>query len=214
MATPRTLILASGSLRSLVCTAAAVTASEPSRLVLFHIRDGRVNAGVRREYARKQAEYYKIAKLVEVELPHIVSAQNTQPQPDQDHVLTRPQILMSAVAYAVDAQIDKVIWPVQYNGDHKLIARTTEQTVLIEHLAQLERPVTPLIELPVLDLTDAQLIELGGQLDVPWHLAWVCNNHGSSPCLCCESCLRRRQAFHIAGMVDPVDKTTTTTKGH
>ena len=208
MASARSLILASGSLRSLVCTAAAVTATEPGRLVLFHIRDGRPNAGVRREYARKQADYYKITKLIEVELPHIVSAQNTQPQPEHDHVLTRPQILMSAVAYAVDAQIEKVIWPVQYNGDHKLIARTTEQTVLIEHLAQLERPTTPLIELPVLDLTDGQLIELGSQLDVPWHLAWVCNNHGSAPCLCCESCLRRRQAFHVAGVVDPVDKAT------
>lgn len=210
MAQPRVLILASGSLRSLVCTAATMTGIEASRIVLFHIRDGRLNAGVRRQYAKKQAEYYKIPKLVEVELPHIVTAQNTQPQPDQDHVLARPQILTAAVAYAMEQKIERVIWPVQFNNDHRLIARTTEQTVLIEHLAQLERQreEVPAIELPVLDLTDAQLVELGGQLDVPWQMAWVCNNAGQQPCLSCESCMRRRKAFQLAGLVDPVDQAT------
>lgn len=185
-----------------------MTGTDASRLVLFHIRDGRVNAGIRREYARKQADYYKISRLVEVELPHLVTAQNTQPLPGQEAVLARPLILMAAMAYAMEAGIEKVVWPIQFNNDHELIARTTEQTVLVEHLAQLERPVVPMVELPVLDLTDAQLVELGSQLDVPWQLAWVCNHADSKPCMSCESCLRRRQAFQLAGIVDPIDQET------
>jgi 7-cyano-7-deazaguanine synthase in queuosine biosynthesis len=206
MAASRSLILATGSLRSLICTAATLTGMEPARVVLYHIRDGRPNAGIRREYARKQAEHFKISKLVELDMPSIQSAQNTQPNPGQDHALARALILLAAVGHAAEVGIDRVIWPAQFNGDHQLIARTTEQALLIEHLAQLERANVPVIDLPILDLTDSQLIELGSQLDVPWHLAWTCDGHSDKPCLSCPSCMRRRQAFHIAGIVDPIDK--------
>lgn len=202
----RSLILASGSLRSLVCTATTLSTIEPGRVVLYHIRDGRGNAGVRRQYAKRQADFFKISRLVEVDMPMIKTTQNTQPHPGQDYALSRAMIVLAGVAYAVDAGIERVIWPAQFNNDHQLIGRTTEQAVLVEHLAQLEKENAPTIDLPILDLTDAQLIELGSQLEVPWALAWSCDGHGDRPCLSCASCVRRRQAFQIAGIVDPVDK--------
>ncbi len=61
-----------------------------------------------------------------------------------------------------------------------------------------------MIETPLLELTDQQVVELGGQLDVPWKLAWSCQFHGDKPCRVCDPCRRRQRAFDAAGVIDPV----------
>ena len=55
-------------------------------------------------------------------------------------------------------------------------------------------------------VTDKQMIELGGQLDVPWHLAWSCRMHADRPCRVCAGCRRRIRSFESAGMSDPLDE--------
>jgi 7-cyano-7-deazaguanine synthase len=210
MPQPPTLILASGGIRSLVTTAVVASHADKTRPILLHLRDGRPNAAVRLGYVRRQAEHYRVSTLIELELPHLKSEEFAPDKEGSPGIgatsLVRPQMMLVALAQAVELGAGKLIWPAQVNGDYDAIARISEQLVLIQHLAQLECPGLPTIETPLLELTDAQMVQLGGQLETPWQLAWTCVLRSDTPCRVCEACRRRRAAFDAAGMVDPTDK--------
>ncbi len=201
------MIVNGGGLRSLTATAAALTETDAGDLVLLHMRDGRANAAVRADHVHRQARHYQIARIVEIDLPHL----QTEPyvavnQDGGSSPLTRPQTLIIAVAQAIRVKATRLIWPVQINGDHPTIARAAEEVVLIEQLTRLEQQQAPAIDMPLVDLTDQQLIELGAQLDVPWDLAWTCMQAGHQPCGACAACQHRRAAFEAAGIIDAILK--------
>jgi 7-cyano-7-deazaguanine synthase in queuosine biosynthesis len=202
-----TMIVNGGGLRSLTATAAALTEVVCDELVLLHLRDGRANAAMRADTMHRQARHYQITRVIEVGLPHL----QTEPyiavnQDGGSSPLTRSQTLIVAVAQAIRVKAGRLIWPVQINGDHPTIARAAEEVVLIEQLTRLEQQQAPAIDMPLVDLTDQQLIELGAQLDVPWELAWTCMQAGDRPCGVCAACQHRRAAFESAGILDPIEK--------
>lgn len=207
MATQTTVILASGGLRTLVATAILAASGERQKLVMLHMKDGRANAPVRLERMRKQAEHFRVSQIVELELPHLQTEGFTGEKPEEHAPpLARPQMMLVALAQAVEIGAGRLVWPVQVHGDYDAVARITEQLVLLQHLAQLECPKLPVIETPLIELTDPQMIELGGHLEVPWQLAWTCTLRSDQPCRICEPCRRRHAAFEAAGMTDPLGR--------
>jgi 7-cyano-7-deazaguanine synthase in queuosine biosynthesis len=60
----------------------------------------------------------------------------------------------------------------------------------------------PWVQTPLLEFTDAQVVQLGVQLGVSFKLAWSCTRR-SGPCGGCPGCRRRAAAFDAAGLVDP-----------
>jgi 7-cyano-7-deazaguanine synthase len=215
MPTPLTLILHSGGLRSLVATALAAAESDKPRLTLLHLIELKPNAAARLEHARRQAEHFGIKRLVELDLPRIAPGLAGATGPKAAPVpspMARSQMLVTALAQAAELHAERVIWPAQFDGDVRHAAHATELTVLATHLAETElelsgRPA-PRLDTPLAELTDKQLVELGGQLDAPWALAWSCQMHGDAPCHACEPCRRRRHAFESAGVIDPIDGAT------
>lgn len=175
-------------------------------MIFLHLKDGRANAAVRLDHLRRQAEHFHIADVIELELPHLRCAEFASER-DVKHAapLVRPQVLLTALAQAVELDAGRIIWPAQVDADYDTIARVTEQMVLVQHLAQLDHAALPTIETPLLELSDTQVIELGSQLDVPWTMAWSCMLNGEKPCRLCEACRRRRAAFETTGVVDPAD---------
>lgn len=185
-----TLILNSGGLRSLIATAMHLCGAEPGKVMLVHVRDARAAGLVRAERAKKQAAHFHIPTVID------------SPASPAD-MFVKPRILLSAIAEAIRVKAQRIIWPAQCDAGEDGMMRTTEQLVLVQHLAQLEHADLPEIDTPLLELSDKQLIELGGQLDVPWKLAWSCQHAGDQPCGACDPCRRRRRAFESAGIVDP-----------
>ena len=55
---------------------------------------------------------------------------------------------------------------------------------------------------PILNLSKAQIIKLGKELDAPIHLTWSCYQEGDEPCGACESCQIRSSGFEQAGFQD------------
>lgn len=207
MATRPTVVLTGGGMRSLVALAATLSSLEKPHVVLVHLRDHRPTAAIRREHVMRQAEHYHLAQVIDVEMPQLFGDKGDNPREGtQASRLVRPQILVMAMAQAVELAAERIIWPCQVNGDYATVARVTEQIVLLHHMVQLEHPDPPPIETPLLEHTDVQMIELGGSLGVPWALAWSCMIPGQKPCRMCPGCRRRHAAFEAAGVIDPVEK--------
>lgn len=57
---------------------------------------------------------------------------------------------------------------------------------------------------PLIDLKKTEIIQLGNQLGVPWHLTWSCYAGNDIACGLCDSCQLRLEAFAELGLKDPV----------
>jgi 7-cyano-7-deazaguanine synthase len=57
---------------------------------------------------------------------------------------------------------------------------------------------------PLLYLSKAQIVRLGVDLGLPFHLTWSCYSGGEVPCARCESCVLRQKGFSEAGIDDPL----------
>ena len=201
--TTHLMVMHNGGLRSLVASALMLSDDPVPRLTLVHLDDGREARLTRRSFLRKQAQAMGITRVTELSVPHLFGhGYGRAPDGGPLGLLTRPQLLLAALAEARHQQAEAVIWPVSVNGDPQQGVLATEQAVLCEHLAGSESEQTPRIESPLAEMTDQQVIELGGQLGVDWSLAWSCARPGEQPCMACTGCRRRSQAFDKAGVID------------
>ena len=57
---------------------------------------------------------------------------------------------------------------------------------------------------PLVDMSKADIVELGQKLGVPFARTWSCYNGGEKVCGVCDSCRLRAKGFARAGIVDPV----------
>jgi 7-cyano-7-deazaguanine synthase len=60
------------------------------------------------------------------------------------------------------------------------------------------------VETPLIALRKAQIVTLGLELHAPFDLTWSCYGAEERACGTCDSCVLRRQAFAMAGAVDPI----------
>lgn len=57
---------------------------------------------------------------------------------------------------------------------------------------------------PIIDMNKTQIVQLGEELDVPWGFTRSCYGKKYIPCLQCDSCVKRMNAFLEAGVRDPI----------
>lgn len=58
---------------------------------------------------------------------------------------------------------------------------------------------------PFLHLGKQQIVSLGSALQVPYKDTWSCYKGGEQHCGTCGTCVERREAFELAGVVDPTE---------
>ena len=56
---------------------------------------------------------------------------------------------------------------------------------------------------PFICQTKADVVKVGLELKVPYHLTWSCYERGDIPCGKCATCLDRARAFKLNGVEDP-----------
>ena len=199
----KVLILNAGGLRSLV-SLAVVAAEARSEPVLLTLHDQRPAVGRRVRHALEQAKHYQVAQLIE--LPLSLSARPTPHRellsPPPPSPLFHPRLLLTAMAVARSLEIERLVWPAQVNHAFEPMARIAEQVELALQLATSEGH-PPQLQTPLLDLNDAQVVELGHQAQAPWKLAWCCLLEEPVSCGGCQGCRRRADAFAAAGIPDP-----------
>lgn len=60
------------------------------------------------------------------------------------------------------------------------------------------------IETPLIQLTKAEIVQLGAELGAPLALTTSCYRGGDKACGSCDSCVLRLKGFAAAGLTDPV----------
>lgn len=221
----QTVVLSSGGLRSLVAMALVQQEPRRQRITLLRIDDGRPSRRRGADAAARQAEALGVAHSVELILSHIYAAPHSpggKAGGGGGHAESTPpplaadQVLLAAAGYARRRGVDRLIYPASYGLASERLSRATERLLLIEQLAATAPPeavgdpaAAPEgfalhIETPLFDLSDQQVVELGGQLGVDFTLSWSCLADAASPCQQCRACKRRKAAFDKAGLDDPL----------
>lgn len=57
---------------------------------------------------------------------------------------------------------------------------------------------------PLINLTKADIVTKGFDLNVPFTLTWSCYQSNNTPCGVCDSCFLRKRGFDTAGKNDPL----------
>lgn len=139
-------------------------------------------------------------------------------------VPNRNMVMLSlAVAYAISRGAAEVCYAA-HAGDHAIYPDCRPQFVEAVRfaIALCDYPTrTPVLYTPFINMSKAQIVEMGVRLDVPYDLTWSCYDpkpaekkysprHGGYPdrflhCGKCGTCVERREAFQLAGVVDPTE---------
>ena len=113
-----------------------------------------------------------------------------------------------AAAYAEEKGADCIIGG--QNADDKRLFEDTSE----EFFASLQKTFTASsprlrqwglkVLRPLKDKTKPEVVALAAGLGVPLELTWSCHRAGEEHCWKCEGCKGRLEAFHAAGVADPL----------
>jgi 7-cyano-7-deazaguanine synthase len=212
------VVLASGGMDS--CTAAA-WAAKRYRLAMLHVNYGQRTEAKELECFRKITAHFRAGKSLVVDAPHFgqiggsaltdiripVPPDETPGEIPATYVPFRnANLLAIATSWAETIGAARIVIgaveqdapgypdcrPAFYEAANRLIELGT-------------RPETHIIvETPLIALKKVDVIRLGRELGAPFELTWSCYRGESRPCRNCASCRRREEAFHEAGIPDPL----------
>ncbi|MCC7305666.1 MAG: 7-cyano-7-deazaguanine synthase QueC [Alphaproteobacteria bacterium] len=122
-------------------------------------------------------------------------------------VVPNRNAIMLAVAYGIaSAKKCDAVAAAFHGGDHFIypdcrpgFVKTFEtmQNHALEGLSDIK------LYTPFLSMTKAQIVSEGAKLNVPFAETWSCYKGGDLHCGRCGTCVERREAFHIAEVIDP-----------
>ncbi|MGH3871581.1 MAG: 7-cyano-7-deazaguanine synthase QueC [Pseudonocardiaceae bacterium] len=118
-------------------------------------------------------------------------------------------MLNVAVALAVADRTDAVVFGA-HAGDHAVYPDCRPEFVdLVESCARVGNegflPAGFRVLAPFLTWTKAQIVRRGAELDVPFTQTWSCYKGGLHHCGLCGTCTERKEAFVLAGVIDPTE---------
>ena len=202
------MLIDRGDLPSLV---AVTVDSRPQHLVLYHAVESDPAADRRRAAVEEHGEVFGVRQIVVEPLPALDTggggAGKAAEAAGQLEGLAQAGLLLQAAAAARRLACPRIIWPHQVGPDPEAVGPAVERASLVSALAEIggEQPAGAelVIDLPLVDLTDAQLADLAEDGGAPMHGFWPCAAGGDVPCGACAGCRRWRSAFTEAGVTWP-----------
>lgn len=209
------VVLSSGGLHSLVT---AGLAAREFRVGLLHLRDGRASGKQASDAFDRQVAHFKpltswsmdAAYLRHMTLPPETAGLVTSTGSDAQAALVplrELQLLAVAAGCAQQIRATTIFWGVQFEQRQAdSLAQSVELVQVMNQLLELMSPELPLVvKTPLMGLEDQQVIELGYQMGLPFHLSWSCQMpNNEAPCMSCPACARRIRAFRAAQLADPL----------
>ena len=119
-------------------------------------------------------------------------------------VPNRNMILLSlATAWAISLKADAVSYAA-HAGDHAIYPDCREAFAsALDKAMRLSDWNEVFLDRPFVDMSKAEIVSRGAELHVPFEKTWSCYEGGEQHCGKCGTCIERREAFHLANVVDP-----------
>lgn len=194
----RQIVLVSGGVESSTLLYSVYSKFDQSTLPLFFDYGQRANAQEREAY-RKLCNNLGLSDTVEVDLGSLGRTFRAR-EKERRHVplLHRNGVLLSIATSLAAQSKAKGIWIAICKDDTSWYASASAEFLKVSQmLLQTLEPHTSL-HTPLLNLSKADVVQLGTQLDVPFHQTWSCMLNHKKHCGRCIQCRARKAAFNVA----------------
>ena len=215
------IVLASGGMDS--CVTAAMARSENDELAFLHVSYGQRTESRERKAFNDIADHYGVEKRLDVSIEYlakiggssltdetiaVTEADLSSTDIPTSYVPFRNANMLSIAtswaevigahsiyigAVAEDSSGYPDCRPEFYSAFQKTIDTGTKPDTRIE------------IRTPIIELSKAEIVKKGIELDAPLHLTWSCYRSEELACGTCDSCALRLRGFKLAGVTDPID---------
>jgi 7-cyano-7-deazaguanine synthase len=120
-------------------------------------------------------------------------------------VPNRNAIMLAIACAAAESDGAPVVGVAVHAGDHFIYPDCRPEFIeAFEAMERLAMDRSDLrIEAPFLNCSKAGIVGIGAELKVPFGETWSCYVGGDIHCGACGTCVERREAFLLAGVIDP-----------
>lgn len=214
------VILVSGGMDS--CVTAAIAAAENDEVALLHISYGQLTEARERQAFNDIADHYGITKRMDVSIEYLAKIGGSS-LTDETMTVTEADLeskeiptsyvpfrnanmLSIATSWAeVLGATDIYIGAVSEDSSGYPDCRPEFYEAFQQTINTGTKPDTHIkIHTPIIDLTKAEIVKKGVELNAPLHLTWSCYRSEDLACGTCDSCALRLRGFAQAGITDPI----------
>lgn len=213
------VIALSGGLDS--CVTAAI-ASRHFELALAHFNYGQRTEKRELKAFNDIADYYKVDKRLVINFSHFAniggsSLTDSSIEIEEADLLNKDipnsyvpfrnaNILTACVSWAEVIEAPAVFIGAVYEDASGYPDCRPEFFSAFEKMTDLgTKPGTKIkIETPIINLSKAEIVKKGVELNAPLHLTWSCYKSEDLACGVCDSCAYRLRGFQSAGVEDPI----------
>lgn len=126
-------------------------------------------------------------------------------------VPNRNMIMFSIAAGVALSRGAETVWVGVHAGDHAVYPDCRSDfvdsmnDVFLEAMDEMSQPghAVPALVAPFVHLSKDEIAVLGDRLGVNYALTWSCYKGGEIHCGKCGTCVERKEAFRLAGVIDP-----------
>lgn len=180
---PELLLIDDGSAGAFAATLLQRT---PSSVLLWHPTDDDRAAARRLDVVRERARLLGVAGVITARMPGGADAGEAA-----DEALLLVLAARSALAHGCRA----VVWPRQVGLDADEMEGVAERALLCRSLLAAAGGPDLLIDLPILEFEDDQVIDVIDDAGAPVELFWPCEGGEPAACGQCPGCARWRRTF-------------------
>ncbi|MEQ1921805.1 MAG: 7-cyano-7-deazaguanine synthase QueC [Pyrinomonadaceae bacterium] len=217
----KAIILVSGGMDS--CVTAAIAHAENAELAFLHISYGQRTEARERKAFNDIANHYGVEKRLDISIEHLAKMGGSSLTDENIAVteadLTSTEIPTSYVPFRnANMLAIATSWAEVISANAIYIGAVAEDSsgypdCRPEFYAAFQqtidtgtKPDTQIeIRTPIIQLSKAEIVKKGIELNAPLHLTWSCYRSEDLACGTCDSCALRLRGFELAGVRDPIE---------
>lgn len=214
------ICLVSGGMDS--CVTSAIAKFANNNLAFLHISYGQLTERRERKAFNEIADFYGVEKRLDVSIEYLANIggssltdkniEVTEADLETDEIPTsyvpfrNANMLAIATSWAEVLEADAIyIGAVSEDSSGYPDCRSEFFQSFEKTIQTGTKPDTNIkIKTPIINLTKAEIIKKGIELDAPIHLSWSCYRSEDLACGTCDSCALRLRGFKQAGVTDSI----------
>ena len=216
----KAIVLVSGGMDS--CLTAAIAAAENDELAFLHVSYGQRTEARERKAFNDIADHYGVVKRMDVSIEYLAKIGGSS-LTDENIAVTEADLESNEIptSYVPFRNANMLAigtsWAEVIGANAIYIGAVAEDSsgypdCRVEFYQAFQntintgtKPGTHIqIRTPIIELSKAEIVKKGIELNAPLHLTWSCYRNEELACGTCDSCALRLRGFAQAGVIDPI----------